>query len=436
MKILIVSPYLPYPLNSGGNQAVFAMIDYLRRKQDITFITTVNRRNSEHFQTLQALWDNVKFRPYHASKNEQMICDAAKYYGGEPDTFTYKLLGKIERSAVRKMRRRRAAMESPDAKRSVCSLNQYFGYNLPVAFLEFVREEILTGNYDIVQTEFYDMLPLGYIIPREQTSVFVHHELRFVRNRNEINLFANPTLVDEFLYQSEKDRELAALGKFSHIITLSETDEQLLRRELPDSQIHTSPAIIFRQQGEAVFRPGSTDLVFAGSDEHYPNRDAVEWFCREIAPLVEQPFTLHIVGNWSRRAKERLQTLPFVRFAGFVDDLTAFLNGKIMIVPIRIGSGIRMKILDSIAAKTPFITTAKGVEGLDFRNGEECIIADDAKGFAAAVDSLLRNTGLQERLQANAFAKLSSLYNPDTILERRNSLYEHIYAASHTNDFT
>ena len=65
-----------------------------------------------------------------------------------------------------------------------------------------------------------------------------------------------------------------------------------------------------------------------------------------------------------------------------------FLKGSVAVVPIRIGSGMRMKILDAVLSKVPFVTTAKGVEGIDFKDGEDCLIVDDPAGFAEAVIAL------------------------------------------------
>ena len=86
MKILIISPYIPYPLDSGGNQAVFAMIDYLRKKQDITLISFVTRETAHNLDELQKLWDDVKFRPYYLTKVEPTVQYLKEHYGGEPDT--------------------------------------------------------------------------------------------------------------------------------------------------------------------------------------------------------------------------------------------------------------------------------------------------------------------------------------------------------------
>lgn len=72
---------------------------------------------------------------------------------------------------------------------------------------------------------------------------------------------------------------------------------------------------------------------------------------------------------------------PELKLAGYVEDLGSFLKGSVAVVPIRIGSGMRMKILDAVLSKVPFVTTAKGVEGIDFKDGEDCLIVDDPAGF-------------------------------------------------------
>lgn len=74
-----------------------------------------------------------------------------------------------------------------------------------------------------------------------------------------------------------------------------------------------------------------------------------------------------------------------MELVGYVEDLREYLNGSIVLVPIRIGSGMRMKILDAVSSMASFVTTTKGVEGIDLRHNEECLIADSATDFAAAV---------------------------------------------------
>ena len=92
-------------------------------------------------------------------------------------------------------------------------------------------------------------------------------------------------------------------------------------------------------------------------------------------------FTLQVIGKWRGECINRLQSeYPELKLAGYVEDLGSFLKGSVAVVPIRIGSGMRMKILDAVLSKVPFVTTAKGVEGIDFKDGEDCLIVDDPAG--------------------------------------------------------
>ena len=90
---------------------------------------------------------------------------------------------------------------------------------------------------------------------------------------------------------------------------------------------------------------------------------------------------------------------------GYIKDLPSFLKGSIALVPIRIGSGMRMKILEAVSADIPFITTTKGVEGIDLLDKEEYLKADSATEFADAIITLSQNTELQEKLVKQAKSK-------------------------------
>ena len=107
---------------------------------------------------------------------------------------------------------------------------------------------------------------------------------------------------------------------------------------------------------------------------------------------------------------------------GYIKDLPSFLKGSIALVPIRIGSGMRMKILEAVSADIPFITTTKGVEGIDLLDKEEYLKADSAD----AIITLSQNTELQEKLVRQAKSKMKDIYNPSNMLEQRFNIYKQI----------
>ena len=111
---------------------------------------------------------------------------------------------------------------------------------------------------------------------------------------------------------------------------------------------------------------------------------------------------------------------------GFIPELSAYLNGKISIIPIRIGSGMRMKVLESIQAQSPIVITSKGIEGQDFDHETDCLIADAPADFSAAIARLVADRELQEKVCKNAKNKIKQHYLPQEMIEKRLSIYREI----------
>ena len=97
-----------------------------------------------------------------------------------------------------------------------------------------------------------------------------------------------------------------------------------------------------------------------------------------------------------------------------------------MIVPILTGSGMRMKILESAAMSVPFVTTSVGVEGLDFKNNESCLLADNAGLFAASIDRLANDPNLYKQLAEGASKVFGSLYSVEALSLKRENVYKQI----------
>lgn len=200
-----------------------------------------------------------------------------------------------------------------------------------------------------------------------------------------------------------KDFEWNALQKYKHIIALTEVDRLLLASYLGrEDHIYASPAVVkFESNSETEFIPCvHRRFTFVGYGEHFPNLDAVVWLCKEIVPYLRKcnfEFTLQVVGMGYERYSAELRTAcPEIELVGFVENLTSFLQGSIALVPIRIGSGMRMKILDMVSSNVPFITTSKGLEGIHFSDGVDCLIADNTVDFADAMIKLSNDLELQK----------------------------------------
>jgi glycosyltransferase involved in cell wall biosynthesis len=162
------------------------------------------------------------------------------------------------------------------------------------------------------------------------------------------------------------------------------------------------------------------DLVFLGSMDWLPNIDGVEYFVREILPLIRKRVpacTLAIVGRTPSAAIRALaQRDPGIQVTGTVADVRPWLwSAKVSIVPLRIGGGTRLKIYESMAAGTPTVSTSIGAEGLDVSHPANIRLADTAAGFADQCIELLENAQERERLAAEALALVTAHFSWDVV---------------------
>lgn len=419
-KTLFILPCVPYPLTVGGNQAFFNMVDYLRNKMSVSILLAPKIKEMRNVESLRKIWNNVEFFLF----TEDMA---------EPETrhpSYYRWLKKIVVSATRKMQRQLLIYDKELVYREM-TLSKSVFKPFSGKYTDYVST-IARSGFDIIQVEFYPLISLGYLLPEDVQTIFVHHELRYVRNENEMEYLDNVTDEERLLYRIGKDFERSALRQYKHVIVLTETDRQLLADFAGKTEnIHVSPAVLrITDSGGRQVIPTSFRLTFVGSENHYPNLDAVAWFCREIAPCLRNKghkFIFQVIGSWKSKYVRELQaSCPEMELAGYIEDLHSYLNGSIVLVPIRIGSGMRMKILDAVSSKAPFVTTGKGVEGIDFRHGEECLKAETASEFASAIIRLSGDGPLQVKLANQALERLQGLYNPHEMLERRLAIYDNL----------
>ena len=134
------------------------------------------------------------------------------------------------------------------------------------------------------------------------------------------------------------------------------------------------------------------EIVFVGLMSYRPNQDAVQWFTREILPLIVQdrPEVMFTVVGKEPPASLLELAGPHVRFTGMVPDTRPYLSrAAVVVAPLRTGSGTRLKILEALAMGKGVVSTSIGCEGLEVTDGRELLVADDAAVFAEAVGRLV-----------------------------------------------
>lgn len=156
-------------------------------------------------------------------------------------------------------------------------------------------------------------------------------------------------------------------------------------------------------------------MVFTGALDTTPNVDGAMWFCHKVLPLVraEVPgIQVDLVGARPTATVLALSILSGVTVHPDVADIAPFLAAsRVAVVPLRIGSGSRLKALEALAASRPVVGTTIGLEGLDLRPNQQVLAADDAAGFAAAVVRVLRDDTLASSLAAAGLAEAGDRFD-------------------------
>ncbi len=226
--------------------------------------------------------------------------------------------------------------------------------------------------------------------------------------------------------------ERAYLNTYDGVVVFSDEDARRLREWVPGEKIFISPFPIIGRTTVLDKGGANVRLLFVGSEGHFPNLDGLEWFLTQVWPRVlsrSPESKLRVIGRWSRSTIDRLSATG-VEFVGFVPDLAASLKDGVMLVPIRIGSGIRVKILDAMSHGVPVISTSIGCEGIPASDESEILIRDDSQGFADAVVRLVESPELRERLASAAWELVSGVFSPERVRRERNEIYRSMVSQS------
>jgi glycosyltransferase involved in cell wall biosynthesis len=217
------------------------------------------------------------------------------------------------------------------------------------------------------------------------------------------------------------------LNRFDTIITLSEIDTHKLQEAGVTTPVLSSFATINRKPETSLESSCGFVLSFVGPEIHSPNKEGILWFldsCWQRLLKSNPNYELRIIGLWSKETQRQLSDrYQNVHFLGYVDDLAATLKNTIMIVPIQVGSGIRMKILEAGMIGVPVVTTAVGVEGIPLVDGENCFIANTADAFVQSILKLSEQT-LREHFIVSAQKVISKNYSLEALIKNREHLYQ------------
>jgi glycosyltransferase involved in cell wall biosynthesis len=220
---------------------------------------------------------------------------------------------------------------------------------------------------------------------------------------------SNPIKKLAFKIESAKmsSYERAALKRFHHVIAVSEHDRKQMLAMDSSCEITVVPTGVDTRKFSAA--PSSTTnpprIVFSGSMDWEPNIDAVDYFCQRIWPGVLEEFPNAIFQIVGRNPHAKVQRLASdsVRITGTVPSVAEYLrDASVVVVPLRIGGGTRLKIFEAMAMGKAIVSTSIGAEGLEVQSGRDCMLADDAAAFTQAILLLLRDAKLRRKYEQAA----------------------------------
>ncbi len=404
-------------MSSGGSVAQFGWIDYLRHRHEITLLVPVHvQAQRAAVEELRRLWPNVTLIPVVSAGSEARPTPLARI-----KAFVREL--PVIRGAYHALARK--FKPPPVGSGQLAALSRPL---VAAAAIEARR------GYDLIQVEYIEMVSMIHVLPPEVPNLFSHIEIQYVmrgRGRDEVS---RTDSYHDYVYAQEKAYELDTLRRYDTLVTMSETDREFLRAELPDADIHASPFGFVPAPGEqAGFRLSAfaDRITYIGGSMHSPNVDAVRWFLETMWPTLSGRFpnlVFQVIGDWHETVRREFRAGPNVVFTGFVEDVAALLRGSIMVVPLRVGSGIRTKILMAMTLGVPVVATPVGMEGIGTTNGAEILCAGDPEGFVEAVVRLMRDQAYADAVAQNASKFVQKHYSVDSAGARRDAIYGLVHA--------
>lgn len=301
--------------------------------------------------------------------------------------------------------------------------------------------EMVKGkHYDIIQVEHSQ---LAWIVPflrmasPKSKIVLDLHNVEHLIYKRWLD-YARPKQKEEInkKYTTLCDWESQVWKWFDAAFTVSPIESQMIRNIGGLKKVFEVPTggginpDVYKPENE--LRPRPYDLLYLGTMEWFPNAQGLLWFINDVFPLIldkMQNVKLHIVGfgkpdgELYRIAHDH----PNIKFWGQQDDDKMFFHGaKVFVVPLWIGAGARVKIPTAWASKVPIVSTSLGAEGLDAKDMENIILADEPNIFAEGVIRLLTDNDLRDHIVENAFQTVNEKYSIQKCVELLKNGYRDI----------
>jgi polysaccharide biosynthesis protein PslH len=370
---LWVKPGKMLPLDTGGKLRTYNILRHLSARHEVTYVS---------------YYDGVRDEQYEG-KILQHLPGAIPVWTGNPDVAGFaryidyiRHLPRVAPYAVSKFR---------------SSLVQGL-----------LRNWLSERQFDVAVCDFLvsaQNFPRDFVTP----TVLFQHNVETELWKRRVQFAANWTsrLVSKIEYAKMARYERMQVGRFHRVLAVSEADRQTMRSMVDASRIGVIPTGVDlgKYSYDPALRPSGPLVVFVGSMDWEPNIDGAEYFCREIWPrvLADVPEARFRIVGRNPHSKVKKLASSSVEVTGTVPSVVDhLLEAAVVVVPLRIGGGTRIKIYEAMAMGKATVSTGVGAEGLDVRSGHDLLLADAPNLFAEYVVTFLRNENVRRKYEAAA----------------------------------
>jgi polysaccharide biosynthesis protein PslH len=374
MRILLLTQILPYPPDSGPKVKTYNLLRYLAAHHEVTLVSLVrSAAEAERAASLRELCTEVHTVLLHRSKLRDL------FY------------------LVQSMLARRSFIITRDACPALSAL---------------LAELTSRTHYDIIHADQLNMAQFAIDLPGGLRILDQHNAVWTIVQRMAQQSASLPRRAFLDLESRRLRRyEAEVCSRFDGVLAVSEPDRWALELATRNHGTTLAPCTIVPiavdcAAQEPVARAWEPDTILSMATMFWPpNVDGVLWFAREVYPLIKQQVAgarFAVVGARPPRSVTGLsESDGSIEVTGYVDDPQPYLaRSAALIVPVRAGGGMRVKILEALARGIPIVSTTIGYEGIDLTPGEHLLVGDTPEAFAEAVVRLLSNPALGRQLAA------------------------------------
>ena len=394
-RVLFLAQVFPYPLDSGPKIRAYYVLRHLAARYAVTLVAFIShQRELQYVDHLASFCDGVYPILRKRSYPREIIALLRSLATGRPFM--------IVRHHSREMART-------------------------------VRELLATGDYDLLHVDQIKVAQYGEQVDGIPKVIDKHNAYAMVlKGVAETDPSPLKRLVARLDWPRMARYEGQVCRLFDRVVAVTEKDRDILMEFAGDGR--PIPVIPIATDCSAVQpiqrRLEARDILILGSMFYPPNVDGAVWFTKEVFPRVweQAPDTkLFLVGSRPAREVVALGQEPNVVVTGYVDDLQPYLErSAVMAVPLRFGSGMRVKILDALAWGMPMVSTTVGCEGIAVTPERDILIADRPEDFARQVLRVLQDQELANALAANGRRLAEEQYDWRRLYRRWDRIYEEL----------